>query len=272
MKAPILVILSIAVLHSPVFADETMEKQAEALVTDATKNMRTGEISEVWKSFSPKSRNALRLSMLGYLTLQKELGEKHPEKQAAANQPEPTPFEKLQLEHDPEARRESEERLKAIEDPTGNYIQHMLQQWGFKTTLEETAKLSNAEFWKIFVEHVEDRSGDAYHPFMAKDSRLETWRATSKTKPENPITSVKVEGAKFMVETTVPKYDYFHGSYRALFLVSLPIDPKEKDKERIPFTWSGTIQGNKLELDVPPQVLENFRKWNEELNRRLQEP
>lgn len=272
MKAANLVILSTAILHSPVSAEETMENQAEALVADAATNMRKGEVSEVWKSFSAKSRNALRLSMLSYLTLQKELGKKHPEKQAEANQPEPTPFEKLQLEHDPEARKASEERRKANEDPTGYHTQRMLQQWGFKTTLEETSKLSNEEFWKIFVEHLEDRSGDAYHPFMAEDSRLETWRAASKTKPKNPITSVKVEGGKFTVETSVPRNEFFHGSYDHLFLLFVPRNPAEREKEEFPFTWSGTIQGNKLELDVPPPVLENFRKWNEELNRRLQEP
>lgn len=52
MKAAILLILSTAAFHSPVFADDTLEKRAEALVNDATTKMRTDEISEVWKSFS----------------------------------------------------------------------------------------------------------------------------------------------------------------------------------------------------------------------------
>jgi hypothetical protein len=272
MKAPVLAFVSAAFLLSPVSADESIETKVETLVNDAVKKLKPNDYSEVWKSFSAKSRNTLRLLMLNHLQLHEELAKRDRNEAPPAKEKELTPFEKLQLENDPEFRKQAENHKKHSEDPAGYYVNRVLHQWGFETNLEETAKLSNEQFWKVFVEHMEDQGGDSFRPFMADDARLEIWKSPPTGKWTHQVTSVTTKDGKVIVETTVPRYDYFHGSYRALFLLPLPMDPKEKDKERFPFTWSATIHGGKPELDVPPPVLENFRKWNEGLNRRLNDP
>ncbi len=269
MKAVFLAILPVVILHSSAFAAESVEKQAETLVADAVEKLRSSRGSEVWNSFSAKSRNTLRIALLDYLSLQKQLTEKHPPKEEEAQLPEPSPLEKLQLEKDPEYRKEVELRRKISKE---SYVERKLHQWGFEQSLEETSKLSNDEFWETFVKRQEDAEGEAYRDFMAKDPRLNLWNQASKGEPGCKINSTKVENDSFTVESTLQRSFGVHGGVYSLFILPIPWNPAEKPPEKIPFTWTGMIHGGKPELNVPPAVIENVSKWNVELHNRLQEP
>lgn len=263
------IVLSGIMAISRVAAEDSVEKQAETLLTDAMAKLRSSRGSEVWKSFSAKSRNTLRIALLDYLSLQKQLSEKHPPEKEEEQFPEPSPLEKLQLENDPEYKKEVELRHKISKE---SYVERKLHQWGFEKSLEETTKLSNDEFWKTFVKHQEDAEGEAYRDFMAKDPRLNLWNQASKGEPGCKINSTKIENDTFTIESTLQRSFGFHSGVSSLFLLPIPWNPAEKPPEKIPFTWTGMIHGGKLELNVPPAVIENVSKWNVELHNRLQEP